>query len=97
MYVADCGRGADGGMGGAVSKVKHCQYILEQLPEMTRDEAAVTRQFVEQLMGEGRREYGPLNLDTDSRTVEELLRNLADEGLDRTFYAIVARMKMGQG
>jgi hypothetical protein len=70
------------------------RHIEEQLDVMTRDELAVVRMFVDKVMGEGRTEYGPLDLGDGSRTFEDMMADAADEGLDREFYlhcAVVMR------
>lgn len=73
--------------------------VLDSLNEKaaTPDEIAVVRAFIAKVMGEGRKEYGPLDLSTDKRTVGQVRAEQRDELLDACFYGLMAGMKEGQG
>lgn len=77
------------------SKLRWTRYhkrVCTYMDCMTADEMAVTSGFVDKLMGEGRDEYGPLDLSTDTRSVVDMLTDMADERYDSTFYAIMAKL-----
>lgn len=60
------------------------------LTRMTPDELRVARRFIDKMMGEGRAEYGELNLATDTRTPHELASEALDECLDSMAYVAMA-------
>lgn len=67
---------------------KRSQLIL-WVADMSKDEVRVAHMFVSKFMGEGRKEYGSLNLKTETRTVEKIKREAADEVADGLFYTLV--------
>ena len=65
--------------------------------DMSADEVRVAYLFVSKFMGEGRREYGPLDLKTDKRSLYHILTESADEVADGLFYTFVKMlMEMDQ-
>lgn len=60
------------------------------LARMTPDELKVVRRMIGKMMGEGRREYGKLDLATDTRTPQELVMEALDECLDSMMYVSMA-------
>lgn len=80
------------------SSVKHeiLNRLIIEMSEMTLDEISVLDQFVGKYMREGRNEYGPLDLETDERSLYKIILEAADEGLDREFYLATARLKLNR-
>lgn len=67
--------------------------LILEMSEMTADELGVLDQFIGKYMREGRREYGPLDLANDPRSLIKIIMEAADEGLDREFYLGAAKLK----
>ena len=71
--------------------------MIEQLicwiGQMSDDEVEVVHAQAAQMMGEGRKEYGELNLDTDKRTILNLIQEAIQEHDDHAFYARCAMTK----
>ena len=62
--------------------------------EMSPDEARIVHMFVAKLMGEGRVEYGPMDLAaTGGRSSRVLLNEAIDEGIDSIAYMLMAKRK----
>lgn len=68
--------------------------LEHQIARMSPDERRITELFVDKLMGEGREEYGALDLATDGRTVEDLLDDWLGEFMDSGFYAFVISLHL---
>ncbi len=77
-------------------KVEH-DAIVGALRNATDDESALVLRVVRKLMGEGRREYGPFVVATETRTVEQLREEEADEKADALVYGTMAEMVEEQG
>jgi len=63
------------------------------LDNATPDELAIIAGFAAKVMGEGRRQYGTLDLRSDKRSSAELAREGMDEFFDSCFYAGAAKIK----
>lgn len=59
------------------------------ISDMSEDEIKVAYLFIGKFMGEGRKEYGPLNLKTEKRTLIQMMNESADEVADGLFYMFV--------
>jgi hypothetical protein len=70
---------------------KRAQLIL-WVADMSKDEVRVAHMFIAKFMGEGRREYGSLNLKTETRTIAQIKNEAADEVADGLFYTFVKMM-----
>lgn len=68
--------------------------IVEAIADATVDELEIIHIFISKVMGEGRDEYGPLDLDSDMRTAEECIGETLDELADSGFWAIMALQKI---
>lgn len=64
------------------------QLIL-WMADMSKDEVRVAHKFISKFMGEGRKEYGRLNLLTDKRTIGQIKNEATDEVADGLFYVFV--------
>ncbi len=71
--------------------------LWKLLKPATEDEIGIVAMLARKLMGEGRREYGPLSLKTDDRTVGDIVRDSCDELVDTLFYMFLAKTKIEQG
>jgi DNA repair exonuclease SbcCD ATPase subunit len=71
--------------------------IISLLRPASSDENYMALAFVRQLMNEGREEHGELELATDDRTVEQLMAEAVDEGIDSIFYLLAAKAKIERG
>lgn len=67
---------------------KRSKLIL-WMSEMSEDEVKVAFMFISKFMGEGRKEYGPLDLKTEMRTLPQILHESGDEVADGLFYTFV--------
>ena len=63
--------------------------LILWLSEMSEDEVRVTYLLCSKFMGEGRKEYGPLDLKTDKRSRKKIKVEAADEVADGLFYTFV--------
>ncbi len=76
------------------SRLLRRSCVIKALDAMTADESAAVAVFAEKLLGEGREEYGPLDLKTDPRTVEQLLAEAMDEHMDAFAWTAFALDKL---
>jgi len=65
--------------------------VARAMADATEDERAMVATYVAKLMGEGRREYGPLDLMMDDR---DLLGEAEDELDDVMSYAMMAKRRL---
>lgn len=67
--------------------------MIEQLicwiGQMSDDEIRVLHRIAQKLMGEGRREYGALDLSTDKRTARHFRAEKCDEMADALVYQVL--------
>ena len=75
---------------------RNSDEIHSSLKYATSDELTLVRRIVTKLMGEGRREYGPFCVATETRTAEELEEEAADELADGMVYTAMAAMVRGR-
>lgn len=68
--------------------------IEDTLRDASPDEYQLVQDFALKVMGEGRREYGALDLETDSRTPLDLVREALDEWQDQGSYLMMVRRKL---
>jgi hypothetical protein len=66
--------------------------LILWVADMSEDEVRVAYMFIAKFMGEGRKEYGPLDLKTEKRTLTEFMHEGADEVADGLFYVFVKMM-----
>ncbi len=75
--------------------------LTEWLLNMTPAEIEILHvvyRVASKMMGEGRQEKGPLNLQTDKRTSRDFLEEARDESADAVFYSVAALIALqGEG
>lgn len=75
----------------STAEQKRSQLIL-WASDMSEDEVRVAHLFIGKFMGEGRKEYGPLNLKTETRSLKKIINEGKDEVADGLFYVFVRMM-----
>lgn len=63
--------------------------LILWMSEMSEDEVRVAFLFISKFMGEGRKEYGPLDLRSEKRSLMKIMSEGADEVADGLFYIFV--------
>lgn len=79
--------------GATMARETVLRMITEGIEELNTDELTLVLMFIGKINGEGREEYGPLDLDDDRDYVSDAL----DESLDATFYALGALVRASRG
>jgi hypothetical protein len=69
------------------------ERIAEKIVPMSLDELEIVEWFLDKMNGEGRKEHGELDHDTDERSVADWAANQIDEFIDTAFYSIGKRAR----
>ena len=68
--------------------------ITVHMQRMSKGELRLLRLRADKLMNEGRKEYGPLDMSTDERSLEDLVREAFDEKEDSAAYLDMAMLRI---
>ena len=81
-------------MTGRAERITQLESLLI---EMTSDELMLMLMRARKLMGEGRKEYGPLDMASDKRSISDFVREAHDEGVDSGLYLDMAMIAIRRG